>query len=85
MLDGIPTSTESNGTYNANNDSLDIYDRVEVVRGATGLTTGTGTPSATVNLVRKKPTKETKGNASISYGSYDNYRGTFDVGGALNE
>ncbi|MEV9478294.1 TonB-dependent siderophore receptor, partial [Aliarcobacter butzleri] len=85
MLDGMPTSTESNGTYNANNDSLDIYDRVEVVRGATGLTTGTGTPSATINLVRKKPTKETKGNASISYGSYDNYRGTFDVGGALNE
>lgn len=85
MLDGMPTSTESNGTYNANNDSLDIYDRVEVVRGATGLTTGTGTPSATVNLVRKKPTKETKGNASLSYGSYDNYRGTFDIGGALNE
>ncbi|QKF59739.1 TonB-dependent siderophore receptor [Aliarcobacter lanthieri] len=85
MLDGIPTSTEANGTYNANNDSLDIYDRVEVVRGATGLTTGTGTPSATVNLVRKKPTKETKGNANISYGSYNNYRGAFDIGGALNE
>ncbi len=85
LLDGIPTSTESNGTYNANNDSLDIYDRVEVVRGATGLITGTGTPSATVNLVRKRPTKETKGNASISYGSYDNFRGTFDIGGALNE
>ncbi|RXK13422.1 TonB-dependent siderophore receptor [Halarcobacter mediterraneus] len=85
LLDGIPTSTESNGTYNANNDSLDIYDRVEVVRGATGLTTGTGTPSATVNLVRKRPTKELKGNASISYGSYDNFRGTFDIGGALNE
>lgn len=85
LLDGVPISTGANGTYNADNDSLDIYDRVEVVRGATGLTTGTGTPSATVNLVRKKPTKETKGNASISYGSYDNYRGTFDVGGALNE
>ncbi|MCT7908649.1 TonB-dependent receptor [Arcobacter lacus] len=85
MLDGVPISTGANGTFNADNDSLDIYDRVEVVRGATGLTTGTGTPSATVNLVRKKPTKETKGNASLSYGSYDNYRGTFDIGGALNE
>jgi len=85
MLDGVPISTGANGTYNADNDSLDIYDRVEVVRGATGLTTGTGTPSATVNLVRKKPTKETKGNASLSYGSYDNFRGTFDIGGALNE
>ncbi|MDO4642540.1 MAG: TonB-dependent siderophore receptor [Cardiobacteriaceae bacterium] len=30
-----------------------IYDRVEVVRGATGLTTGAGNPSAGVNLVRK--------------------------------
>lgn len=85
MLDGVPTSASINGTLNSDSDSLDIYDRVEVVRGATGLTTGTGTPSATVNLVRKKPTKETKGNASISYGSYDNYRGTFDIGGALNE
>lgn len=85
LLDGMPTSTESNGTYNANNDSLDIYDRVEVVRGATGLTTGTGTPSATVNLVRKKPTQETRGNGSISYGRYDNFKGMFDIGGALNE
>ncbi|MFW2516909.1 TonB-dependent receptor plug domain-containing protein, partial [Aliarcobacter butzleri] len=25
MLDGIPTSTESNGPHNASNDSLDMY------------------------------------------------------------
>lgn len=30
-----------------------IYDRVEIVRGATGLMTGAGNPSASVNLVRK--------------------------------
>lgn len=35
-----------------------IYDRVEVVRGATGLTTGAGDPSATVNMVRKRPTAQ---------------------------
>jgi outer membrane receptor for ferric coprogen and ferric-rhodotorulic acid len=33
-----------------------IYDRIEVVRGATGLTTGAGDPSATINMVRKRPT-----------------------------
>ena len=30
-----------------------LYDRVEIVRGATGLMTGAGNPSASVNLVRK--------------------------------
>ncbi len=34
-----------------------IYDRVEVIRGANGLMTGVGNPSATVNLVRKNPLK----------------------------
>jgi outer membrane receptor for ferric coprogen and ferric-rhodotorulic acid len=33
-----------------------IYDRVEVVRGANGLMAGAGNPSATVNLIRKRPT-----------------------------
>ncbi|MDO4725387.1 MAG: TonB-dependent siderophore receptor, partial [Comamonadaceae bacterium] len=31
-----------------------LYDRVEVVRGATGLLNGAGQPSASVNLVRKR-------------------------------
>lgn len=35
-----------------------IYDRIEVVRGATGLTTGAGDPSATINMVRKRPTDQ---------------------------
>ena len=37
-----------------------IYDRVEVLRGANGLMTGTGSPSATINYVRKKPTENTQ-------------------------
>ncbi|PZQ50156.1 MAG: hypothetical protein DI556_08800 [Rhodovulum sulfidophilum] len=36
-------------------DDMVIYDRVEVVRGATGLMDGPGSPSASVNLVRKRP------------------------------
>lgn len=34
--------------------STAIYDRVEVVRGAGGLTTGSGRPSASINLIRKR-------------------------------
>ncbi|MBT0667111.1 TonB-dependent siderophore receptor [Novosphingobium profundi] len=61
------------------------YERVEVVRGSTGLTSLTGNPSATVNFVRKRAGTETGGHASLSYGSYDNVRGDVDVNAALTE
>jgi outer membrane receptor for ferric coprogen and ferric-rhodotorulic acid len=64
---------------------LAVMDRVEVIRGAAGLLQGTGNPSATVNLVRKKPTRELAISGAISAGSWDNYRGELDVGGPLNE
>lgn len=85
LLDGLPTSAGANGTFNADNDALDIYDRVEVVRGATGLTTGAGTPSAAINLVRKRPTVENQASVTFSAGSWDNYRNTLDASGPLNE
>ena len=34
-----------------------IYERIEIIRGSTGLTNGAGNPSASINYVRKKPTK----------------------------
>jgi outer membrane receptor for ferric coprogen and ferric-rhodotorulic acid len=60
-----------------------IYDRIEVVRGATGLTTGAGDPSATINMVRKRPTAQLQALAGVSGGSYDNYYSYVDVGGPL--
>lgn len=84
LIDGLPTSAGANGTFNADNDALDIYDRVEVVRGATGLTTGAGTPSAAINLVRKRPTAENQASVTLSAGSWQNLRSTADVSGPLN-
>ncbi|MFL1549879.1 TonB-dependent siderophore receptor [Pseudomonas sp. E2-15] len=60
-----------------------IYDRIEVVRGATGLTTGAGDPSATVNMVRKRPTAKWQAKTGVSAGSHDNYYSYVDVGGPL--
>ncbi|MFW9086883.1 TonB-dependent siderophore receptor [Pseudomonas sp. P2758] len=60
-----------------------IYDRIEVVRGATGLTTGAGDPSATINMVRKRPTAQLQALAGASGGSYDDYYSYVDVGGPL--
>jgi outer membrane receptor for ferric coprogen and ferric-rhodotorulic acid len=60
-----------------------IYDRIEVVRGATGLTTGAGDPSATINMVRKRPTAQWEAKTGVSGGSYDDYYSYLDVGGPL--
>ncbi|HEY1027985.1 MAG TPA: TonB-dependent siderophore receptor [Pseudomonas sp.] len=83
QVDGI-NRTDS---YGFRDDLADMvtYDRVEVVRGATGLMSGTGDPSATVNLIRKKPTLETQRRISVQAGSWDSYRTDLDVSGKLSE
>ncbi|TNE62562.1 MAG: TonB-dependent siderophore receptor [Alphaproteobacteria bacterium] len=60
-----------------------IYDRVEVIRGANGLLTGTGNPSGTINYVRKRPTNDFQAYVEASYGSWDQKRLEADVSGPL--
>ncbi|MCY1397569.1 Ferripyoverdine receptor [compost metagenome] len=86
MYDGIPSQV-ANGSQQFTTTLLDmaIYDHVEVVRGATGLMSGAGTPSATINLVRKRPTKEFQSYISGEAGSWDTYRTEADVSGSLTE
>ena len=61
-----------------------LFDRVEIVRGANGMLTGTGNPSATINYIRKRPTQAFQGSLSASYGSWDDKRLDADVSGPLN-
>ncbi|WP_122663234.1 TonB-dependent siderophore receptor [Pseudomonas viridiflava] len=85
MYDGLPSSL---GTFTQDTISeadLAIYDRVEVVRGATGLMTGAGSPSATLNLVRKRPTATPQVSVTTSAGSWDRYRTEVDASNKLND
>ncbi|GAA3930656.1 TonB-dependent siderophore receptor [Litoribacillus peritrichatus] len=85
QLDGVGLqNTESASIYKGDMDTV-IYDHVEVVRGANGLAAGAGNPSATINLVRKRPTEEFMGSVSVAAGSWDKYRAEADVSGALTE
>lgn len=61
-----------------------LFERIEAVRGANGMMTGTGNPSATINYIRKRPTKDFRASTSVGYGSWDNLRLTGDVSGPLN-
>jgi len=60
------------------------YERVEIIRGATGLFHGTGNPGGLVNLVHKRPGKTFAASAAVTLGSWDRYREEADIGGPLN-
>ncbi len=62
-----------------------LYDHIEVLKGANGLTANPGNPAATVNFVRKRPTHDFQAQGSIGYGSWQTRRGEFDVSGPLND
>ncbi|HEY9255714.1 MAG TPA: TonB-dependent siderophore receptor [Stenotrophomonas sp.] len=81
QVDGLPTySGQTNQEYDTA-----FYDRIEVIRGANGLLSGTGVPSATVNLLRKRPGKEFDAAFSASVGSWDFRRMQADVNAPLTK
>ena len=85
QYDGIPTLRNSAYSSGQTLSDMAIYDRVEVLKGATGLLTGAGAPGATINLIRKKPTHDFKSSLELGAGSWDNYRSQIDVSGPLTD
>ncbi|HEY9094629.1 MAG TPA: TonB-dependent siderophore receptor [Hydrogenophaga sp.] len=77
---GLPFAS---GLLNGDMDTA-IYDRVEVLRGANGLLSSTGNPSATVNFVRKRPTAQLQASAGLTLGSWNLRRVDADLAGPLN-
>lgn len=77
QLDGLPFAT---GNVGLEESSTAIYDRIEVVRGATGLLQGAGEPSASINMVRKQAeAREFTGDIMLDAGSWNRLSGIIDV------
>jgi outer membrane receptor for ferric coprogen and ferric-rhodotorulic acid len=85
QYDGIPTLRDAQYSAGQTLTDMALYDRVEVLKGATGLLTGAGGPGGTINLIRKKPTSDFHGSLELGAGSWDNYRTQVDVSGPLTE
>ncbi|HGY5111221.1 TPA: ferric-rhodotorulic acid/ferric-coprogen receptor FhuE [Citrobacter braakii] len=80
MVDGIPTYFESRWNLGDALSDTALFERVEVVRGANGLMTGTGNPSASINMIRKHASsREFTGNVSAEYGSWNKQRYVTDL------
>lgn len=81
-IDGMPTYS----TVNHNNFDPIIYDHIEIVKGANGLTTGQGEPSLAMNFIRKHAnSKELEGAVSLNAGSWDSYAQALDISTPITE
>lgn len=86
VIDGVPTTAAAlQGYGGVSVMDTAIYDNVAIVRGATGLLSGAGEPSASIMMQRKRPTAEFQGQVSAGVGSWDRYRGMTDISGPLND
>ena len=83
QMDGIPVAKNDLAMYNYN---LDKFDRIEIVKGANGLTSGAGNPGGAINMVRKHAnSKVFTGDIDISAGTWDTYKIKTDLSTPLNE
>jgi outer membrane receptor for ferric coprogen and ferric-rhodotorulic acid len=86
MIDGVPTLFDPGWGTGENSANTAIYDQVEVIKGSTGLTTGSGNPSAAVNLIRKRADNtEFEGTAELTLGSRNERNAEVDVSSGLNQ
>ncbi|SNS35279.1 outer-membrane receptor for ferric coprogen and ferric-rhodotorulic acid [Sphingomonas laterariae] len=80
QVDGIPVQWVQGFSAGESNLDVAIYQQVEIVRGATGLLTGVGNPSASVNLIRKHAdSDELTASITASASRWDNYQIMGDV------
>lgn len=83
QVDGL--STLEGGAYVLPSFDTAVYDSIAVVRGATGLLTGNGNPGGSVQLTRKRPTRDFQASLALSLGQWRQHRTVGDLSGRLNE
>lgn len=71
-------------TWGPLTEDMSMVERIEFVKGPAGFMLANGDPSGFYNVVTKKPSGRTKGEASFSVGSFDLYRATADLDGKLS-
>jgi len=72
-------------TWGPLTEDMSMVERIEFVKGPAGFMLSNGNPSGFYNVVTKKPSGRSKGEASLSIGSYGIYRGTLDLDGKLTK
>ncbi len=82
MRNGMPVATSY---WSPLTEDMAVVDHIEFVKGPAGFLMSVGDPAGVYNVVTKRPTGETKGELSVSAGSWDFYRATADFQGKLDK
>lgn len=80
-IDGLPAPMTS---ITGSVPTLSAFDRVEIMRGPSGLFDSTSEMGGIVNLVRKRPTRDFQGHVNGSLGSDHQRAGQVDLSGPLD-
>ncbi|MCM2129827.1 TonB-dependent siderophore receptor [Larsenimonas rhizosphaerae] len=81
-IDGLPAPMASiNGTV----PNLSAFDRVEIMRGPSGLFNSTSEMGGIVNLVRKRGTDTFQGHVTGRYGSWNQHYEEVDLSGPIDQ
>ena len=83
-LDGLRVIGSANG-YAVPQIDLGFLDRIEVVKGPASVLYGEASPGGIIALSSKLPTLDRFGEVMVSGGSYGTARGTFDLGGKIDD
>lgn len=65
-------------------EDMSFVENIEFVKGPAGFMLSNGDPSGLYNVVTKKPTGQTKGEATLTGGSFNLYRAALDLDGKLS-
>ena len=71
LVDGKPEKMGLFGCTITHSLPLDNVERIEVVRGPASVLYGSDALGGVINIITKKPTEKSKGDATLSYGSFD--------------
>lgn len=82
LIDGVKLLNSYSSIFQSQD--MVLYDRAEIVRGATGLMNAAGSPGAAINLVRKRPTRAFQASARLDLGTWEYRRLEADVSTPLN-
>lgn len=81
LLDGVPLNKSAGGTINWHLITPDEIERIEVVKGPGSALYGNNAMSGVINIITKKPQKNIQGMINGGYGSYNTFKGQFNLSG----
>jgi vitamin B12 transporter len=88
LMDGVPVHDPSgiDGAFDLRLLSIDQIERIEILKGSQSTLYGTDAISGVINIItKKKSDKPVSGTGTLSYGSYNTFRGNAGLSGSTGK